>query len=113
MSKKSLPLSKVYGLLEPGPVVLVTTAQNNKPNVMTISWHTMMGFEPPLVGCIISNNNYSFEILKATNECAINIPTVDITEKVVNCGKTTGKCTDKFKEFGLTPKSAHLFLPPY
>jgi hypothetical protein len=31
--KKSFPLSKVYGLLEPGPVVLVTTAQKGRANI--------------------------------------------------------------------------------
>jgi flavin reductase (DIM6/NTAB) family NADH-FMN oxidoreductase RutF len=49
MAKKSFPLSKVYGLLEPGPVVMVTTAREGKANIMTISWYTMMEFEPPTV----------------------------------------------------------------
>ncbi|WPC69046.1 flavin reductase family protein [Rhodoferax ferrireducens] len=51
MAKRSYPLSKVYGLLEPGPVVLPSTAHKGRANVMTMSWHTMMEFEPPLVGC--------------------------------------------------------------
>ena len=51
MKKKSFPLAKVYGLLEPGPVVLITTSHKGVPNIMTQSWHTMMEFEPPLVGC--------------------------------------------------------------
>ena len=106
MAKKSFPLSKVYGLLEPGPVVLVTTAWAGNPNIMTMSWHTMMEFEPPLVGCVISNRNYSFDSLKATKECVINIPTVEVAEKVVGCGNTSGAKIDKFKKFGLTPKPA-------
>ena len=52
MAKRSYSLAKVYGLLEPGPVVLVTTALKGRPNIMTMSWHTMMEFEPPLVGCV-------------------------------------------------------------
>src|SRR5665647_2102615 len=88
MVKKSFPLSKVYGLLEPGPVVMVTTSRNGRPNIMTMSWHTMIEFEPRLVGCVISNRNYSFGLLQATNECVINIPTVAIAEKVVGCGNT-------------------------
>ena len=76
MAKKSFPLSKVYGLLEPGPVIMVTTARDGNPNIMTMSWHTMMEFEPPQVGCVISNRNYSFDLLKATKECVINIPAV-------------------------------------
>ena len=62
--KKSLSLADVYRLLEPGPVVLLTTAHRGKINVMPMSWHMMMEFEPPLVGCIVSNRNYSFELLQ-------------------------------------------------
>jgi flavin reductase (DIM6/NTAB) family NADH-FMN oxidoreductase RutF len=106
MAKKSFPLPKVYGLLEPGPVVMVTTSRNGRPNIMTMSWHTMIEFEPPLVGCVISNRNYSFGLLKATKECVINIPAVEIAEKVVGCGNTSGATIDKFKKFGLTPTPA-------
>ena len=57
---KALPLSKVYQLLEPGPVVLLTTASKGRANVMTMSWHMMVEFEPPLVACVVSNADYSF-----------------------------------------------------
>jgi flavin reductase (DIM6/NTAB) family NADH-FMN oxidoreductase RutF len=46
--KKEFPLAQVYGLLEPGPVVLVTTARAGRANIMPMSWHTMMEFVPPL-----------------------------------------------------------------
>lgn len=52
MSKRSFPLSQVYRLLEPGPVVPVTTARKARANIMTMSLHTMMEFEPPIVGCV-------------------------------------------------------------
>jgi flavin reductase (DIM6/NTAB) family NADH-FMN oxidoreductase RutF len=106
MAKKSFPLSKVYGLLEPGPVVLVSTVRKGRPNIMAMSWHTMIEFEPPLVGCVVSNRNYTFGILKATKECVINIPTVELAAKVVGCGNTSGAKTDKFATFGLTPAAA-------
>lgn len=106
MPRRSFPLARVYGLLEPGPVVLLTTSKKGRPNVMTLSWHTMMEFEPPLIGCIVSNRNYSFNILKSTKECAINIPTATLAKSVVGCGNTSGKRVDKFKAFGLTPVAA-------
>jgi flavin reductase (DIM6/NTAB) family NADH-FMN oxidoreductase RutF len=106
MSKKRFPLSKVYGLLEPGPVVMVTTARKGRPNIMTMSWHTMLEFEPPLVGCVISDRNYTFDVLKATKECVINIPTVELVEQAVGCGNTSGAKTDKFATFGLTPAAS-------
>src|SRR5512147_1216292 len=75
-TKRRLALDSVYGLLETGPVVLPTTASAGRPNVMPMSWHMMMEFTPPLVGCIVSSRNYSFAALTATRECVINIPTV-------------------------------------
>lgn len=110
--KKSFPLSKVYGLLEPGPVVLVTTAHKGRANIMTLSWLTMMDFEPPLVGMVLSNRNYSFAALKATRECVINIPTVELGTKVVGCGNTTGRKVDKFAAFRLTAIPAQQVAPP-
>ena len=103
MAKKSLPLSKAYRLIEPGPVVLVTTSLGGKPNIMTMAWYMMVEFEPPLIACVISNRNRTFDILKKTKECVINIPTVEIAKKVVACGSSHGSKADKFKKIGLTP----------
>jgi flavin reductase (DIM6/NTAB) family NADH-FMN oxidoreductase RutF len=102
MARRTYPLSKVYGLLEPGPVLLLTTAHRGVPNVMAMSWHTMMEFEPPLVGCVVSGRDFSFDALKATKQCVLNIPTADLAAKVVGCGNTSGRRVDKFKAFGLT-----------
>ena len=66
----------------------------------------MIEFEPPMVGFVISNRNYSFGLLKATKECVINIPTVEIAEKVVGCGNTSGANVNKFERFCLAPKPA-------
>lgn len=112
MAKRSLPLSKVYRLLEPGPVVLVTTASKGRANIMTMSWQTMLEFEPPLVGCVISNRNYSFDALKSTKECVINIPTVELAKQVVGIGNCSGRKADKFKKFALTPADASCIKPP-
>jgi flavin reductase (DIM6/NTAB) family NADH-FMN oxidoreductase RutF len=105
-TKRSFPLSRVYRLLEPGPVVMVTTAGKGRANIMPMSWHTMVDFEPPLVGCVISDRNYTFGNLKATRECVINIPTVELAAEVVGCGNTSGRRVDKFKAFGLTAATA-------
>jgi len=110
--KRELPLAQVYGLLEPGPVVLVTTARAGRANIMPMSWHTMMEFVPPLVGCVISSQNHTFEILRATGECVINVPTAELAKKVVGCGNTSGLSVDKFKTFGLTPAAASVVEAP-
>ena len=109
---KELPLSKVYQLLEPGPVVLLTTARKGRANVMTMSWHMMVEFEPPLVACVVSSANHSFAALRATRECVIAIPARALASKVVAVGNASGRDLDKFAAFGLTPAPAQRVAPP-
>ena len=109
---KAFPLSSVYQLLEPGPVVLLATAQRGIPNVMTMSWHMMMEFTPPLVACVVSDGDHSFKALKATRECVIAIPPVEMAEKVVEIGNCSGRDIDKFETFGLKTKPAETVGAP-
>jgi flavin reductase (DIM6/NTAB) family NADH-FMN oxidoreductase RutF len=92
--------------------MLVTTLLKGKANIMTMSWHTMMEFEPPLVGCVISGRNYSFDALTATKECVLNIPSVELAKQVVGVGNCSGSKVDKFKKFKLTPLPASQVAPP-
>lgn len=109
---KEFPLSKVYQLLEPGPVVLLTTASKGKANVMAMSWHMMVEFEPPLVARVVSGGDYSFNALRAAKECVIAIPALKLARKVVEIGNSSGRNTDKFKTFGLTKVPARSITPP-
>ena len=110
--KRALALSRVYGLLEPGPVLLLTTSQRGVPNVMTLSWHLMMEFVPPLVGCVVSGNDHSHAALVATRECALNLPGAELAPQVVACGNTSGRTLDKFAAFGLTRRPAAAIAAP-
>jgi flavin reductase (DIM6/NTAB) family NADH-FMN oxidoreductase RutF len=112
MKKRAYLLGKVYGLLEPGPVVLVTTARKGRANIMTMSWHTMMEFEPPLIGCVISGRNASFDAVRATKACVINIPTQELAKQVVGIGNCSGLGVDKFAKFGLTAVAATAVQAP-
>jgi len=112
MSKRSYPLGKVYRLLEPGPVLLLATAGKVRPNVMTLSWQMPMEFEPPLVGCVLGNMDYSYGLLKASRECTLNIPTVELADRVVAVGNCSGRDTDKFQTCGFTAKPARRVAAP-
>ena len=112
MARRSFPLSEVYRLLEPGPVVLLSTAHKGRANVMPQSWHMMLEFEPPMVACVVSNRNFSFNMLRAAKECVINIPTVELAARVVACGNSSGGSVDKFKTYRLTPAAASLVKAP-
>jgi flavin reductase (DIM6/NTAB) family NADH-FMN oxidoreductase RutF len=110
--KRDFPVSDIRRFLEPGPVVLVSSAWKGKMNIMTMGWHTVMEFTPSLIGCIISNQNHSFGMIKKSRECVINIPTQDMARKVVGIGNCSGSEIDKFKEFKLTAISASKMNTP-
>ncbi len=99
---RQLKLSKAFTLMEPGPVVLVTTRDRNKDNIMTISWTMVMDFTP-VFAIVTGAWNHSFAALRKSRECVIAIPTVDMLDTVVGIGTCSGADTDKFARFGLTP----------
>ncbi len=107
-----MPLGKVYQLIEPGPVVLLTTSDRGRANVMTLSWHMMVEFEPPLVACVVSEADFSFAALRKTKQCVIAIPALSLAEKVVAIGNCSGRDVDKFATFGLTPLAAEQVAAP-
>jgi flavin reductase (DIM6/NTAB) family NADH-FMN oxidoreductase RutF len=99
---KTLKIGKAFTLLEPGPVVLVTTNDGKQHNIMTISWTMVLDFTPAFA-MTTGEWNYSFATLRRTKECVISIPTVDMLDKVVGIGTCSGANTDKFIKFNLTP----------
>jgi len=100
--KADFPVGKVRRYLEPGPIVLVSSRHGGETDIMTMGWHTVMEFSPSLVGCIIAEGNHSFELIRASGECVINLPTTALTDIVVRIGNSTGAEIDKFAAFGLT-----------
>lgn len=92
--------------------MLLTTARNGRANVMAMSWHMMVDFEPPLIARIASNRDHSFAALRASKECVIAIPPAELAEKVVAIGNCSGRDVDKFACFGLTTAKADHVAPP-
>jgi flavin reductase (DIM6/NTAB) family NADH-FMN oxidoreductase RutF len=111
-TKADFPVANVRRFLEPGPIVLVSSAHKGETNIMTMGWHMIMEFEPALIGCIISSANHSFGLIRNSRQCVINIPTEDIANTVVKIGNSSGRDIDKFDSFGLTPEpGTHVRAP--
>jgi flavin reductase (DIM6/NTAB) family NADH-FMN oxidoreductase RutF len=109
---RNYPINKVNRILEPGPIVLVSTFHKGKPNIMTMGFHMMIQHEPPLIGVVIGPWDFSQTALKTTRECVIAVPGSDLAEKVVDIGNCSGRETDKFKKFRLTAKPAKYIDAP-
>ena len=100
--KVDLPLEQVRRYLEPGPIVLLSSSHAGERNVMTMGWHTVMEFSPSLVGCVIASSNHSFELVRRSKACVINVPTTALVDAVVGIGTSSGSEVDKFERYGLS-----------
>jgi flavin reductase (DIM6/NTAB) family NADH-FMN oxidoreductase RutF len=108
---RQLKLSKAFTLMESGPVVLVTTHDGQKNNIMTISWTMVVDFTP-VFAITTGEWNHSFAALRKNRECVIAIPTVDMLNKVVGIGTCSGADTDKFAKFKLTSVQGKFVTSP-
>lgn len=109
---KEISVSQTYRVLEPGPIVMVTTSDRGKPNVMTMGFHMMIQHAPPLIGCVIGPWNYSYQALRKNGECVIAVPGLDLAETVVDVGNCSGDRVDKFQRYGLRKRPAKDVSPP-
>ena len=92
-------------------MVLVTTCDGSKNNVMTISWTMVLDFTP-LFAITTGAWNHSFAALRRTRECVVAVPTVDLLDRVVGIGTCSGADTDKFAKFKLTALPGRLVSAP-
>jgi flavin reductase (DIM6/NTAB) family NADH-FMN oxidoreductase RutF len=97
--------------MESGPVILVTTHDGQKSNIMTISWTMVLDFTP-VFAITTGEWNHSFMALRKNRECVIAIPTIDLLDRVVGIGMCSGAGTDKFSKFKLTPVQAKFVSSP-
>ncbi|MCF3935716.1 flavin reductase family protein [Acuticoccus sp. M5D2P5] len=100
--REPYPVHDARRYLEPGPIVLVSSAHAGARNIMTLGWHTILEFSPSLVGCMISRGNHSHRLIQESRVCVINLPTTALTDETVKIGNTSGAEIDKFDAFGLT-----------
>ena len=111
--KKEIELKRAKWLVEPGCVVMVTSGNMERPNVMTFSWQTPVNTaDPCLILLVISHVRYSYELIKQNSELVINVPGAELLEQTHYVGVVSGRDIDKFKESGLTPVPAKIVQPP-
>lgn len=108
---QSYPLERAFTLIEPGPVVLVTTNDGEKNNVMTITWTMVRGFSAEFA-ITTGPWNHSYAALEASRDCVIAIPAVDMIDTVIGIGTCSGRDTDKFRRFRLTALPARHVRAP-
>lgn len=104
------PFRPVY----PSPAALVTSVDaEGRPNIITLGEVFNISIaEPVIVGIAIAKPRYSHELISATREYVVNLPSSGLVRKVDRCGTCSGRDVDKFGEIGLTPLPATRVGPP-
>ena len=89
-------------MLNPTPVVLVTSKnKSNKINIFTVGWVSTICTRKPIIAMGIRPERLSYEYIKESGECVINLPTKDMVKIVDYCGVCSGRKKDKIKHFGI------------
>ena len=104
-------IKRAFTYLESGSVLLVTTSDGARDNVMTISWQMVMDFTPH-IAITTGGWNESFETILERKECCICVPAFDMIDTVVKVGTVHGSECDKFASFGLKRSKAKKVKAP-
>ena len=108
----AVPLPKAYLLLNHGPVTLVSSASGERRNVMAASWAMPLDFDPPKIAVVIDKSTLTRELIEASGEFVLNIPTRAIAEQVLAAGSASGREGDKFARFGIATEKATIVAAP-
>ena len=91
-------------MLNPTPVVLVSCAQKDHPEIrdlVTVAWAGTVNSEPPLVSVSLRKERYSHGLISSSGEFVVNLVDEALAKATDFCGVKSGRDTDKAKETGL------------
>lgn len=93
-------------VLVPCPVVLLSVAGEDRPNIITLSWAANVCSKPPMIVVGIRPERHSYNLVKDAGEFVLNIPSSDQIEGTEFAGTKSGRDYDKFTEGGFTSEPA-------
>lgn len=110
--KDRISVEQAHRLINCGCVLLVTSAYQEKNNVMTLAWQTPISSESLLLGIAVNSTHYTAELINKSGEFALNVPGIEILEQVSECGRVSGRSVAKFEEINITPEPAQMLSAP-
>lgn len=109
-------LAKAYLLLNHGPVTLVSSAAGGRRNVMAAAWAMPLDFNPAKVAVVIDKATLSRELIEASGEFVLNLPTRAQAAAVLAAGSLSGRELpaeeDKFARCGLAALPGRTLAAP-
>jgi flavin reductase (DIM6/NTAB) family NADH-FMN oxidoreductase RutF len=99
-------------LLAGAPVVLVTTRWHGVANVMPAAWNMPLSHDPPLVGIAVHPSRHTYDMLRFSEEFALNVPGRRLMNHVQYLGMVSGRDVQKIELAKLpTFKAQHVDAP--
>jgi flavin reductase (DIM6/NTAB) family NADH-FMN oxidoreductase RutF len=99
-------------LLGGGPVTLVTTSWRGNYNVMPAAFVTPTSFEPPLVAVAVHPSRHTHDMIRYSEEFALNIPSRELLHHCQYLGSVTGREMNKLELTKLpTFRARHVEAP--
>ncbi len=83
----------------PMPVVLAGAVVSGQANFLAVGWISRVNSRPPMLAMSLSKRHYTNGGIREHKEFSVNVPGVDLLEKVDYCGLVSGKEADKSKLF--------------
>ena len=102
----AVPLPKAYRLLNHGPTVLVSSAHAGRRNVMAAAWSMPLDFDPPKVAVVIDKSTLTRELVEASGEFVLNMPSRRQAAMTLAVGTQSGRDIDKFSIVGVDGTAA-------
>ncbi|GKT19820.1 flavin reductase family protein [Acidovorax sp. SUPP2522] len=97
-----VPLDKAYRLLNHGPTVLVSAHHAGTDNVMAAAWACALDFSPPKVTVVIDKATRTRELVEASGQFALQLPTQAMAALTVGVGTDSAKARpDKLQHHGV------------
>ena len=89
-------------LTAPVPPALVTVADGDEQNVLTVAWTGILATVPPTTYISVRPRRHSYGMLERSREFVLHLPPTALAKQVDYCGTFTGAKVDKFEKCGFT-----------
>jgi len=73
-----------------------------KDNLITLSWHMPVSFEPELYAIAVGKTRFSCKLIRKAGAFAVNFMPRELEKEAVMIGSVSGHSVDKFEETKLT-----------
>ncbi len=99
-------------MLNCGPLTIVTSAWRGMVNAAPVAWTVPLSMEPPIVGCVIHPHRHTADMIRFSQEFAINIAGPRLLKQAAFLGSMTGLNNNKLEATGLNTFGAQRIDAP-